>query len=43
MTVLGRDSLLTGWMSLIAEPKLARGILETLARFQGRDVNPATK
>jgi glycogen debranching enzyme len=43
MTVFGRDSLLTGWMSLIAEPDLARGVLETLARFQGRDVTPATE
>ncbi len=43
MTVFGRDSLLTGWMSLIAQPDLARGVLETLARFQGRDVNPATE
>jgi glycogen debranching enzyme len=43
MTVFGRDSLLTGWMSLIAEPDLARGVLETLARFQGREVNPATE
>jgi glycogen debranching enzyme len=43
MTVFGRDSLLTGWMSLIAEPDLARGVLETLARFQGRDANPATE
>jgi glycogen debranching enzyme len=43
MTVFGRDSLLAGWMSLIAEPDLARGILETLARFQGTDVNPRTE
>jgi glycogen debranching enzyme len=43
MTVFGRDSLLTGWMSLIAEPDLARGVLETLARFQGTDVNPRTE
>jgi glycogen debranching enzyme len=43
MTVFGRDSLLTGWMSLVAEPDLARGVLETLARFQGRDVNPSTE
>ena len=36
MTVFGRDSLLTGWMSLIADHTLARGVL---ARFQGSDVN----
>ena len=43
MTLFGRDSLITGWMSLIAEPNLALGVLETLARFQGTDVNPATE
>ncbi len=40
MTLFGRDSLLTAWMTLIADPSLARGVLETLARFQGRVVNP---
>ena len=35
MTVFGRDSLLTAWMALLAEPALAEGVLETLARFQG--------
>ncbi|MFA5885462.1 MAG: glycogen debranching N-terminal domain-containing protein [Acidimicrobiia bacterium] len=43
MTVFGRDSLLTASMSLIAEPRLAEGVLETLARFQGDDVNPDTE
>jgi glycogen debranching enzyme len=43
MTVFGRDSLITGWMSLVAEPDLARGVLETLARFQGTDVDPTTE
>jgi len=43
MTVFGRDSLLTAWMTLIADPSLAHGVLETLARFQGRDVDPATE
>ncbi len=43
MTVFGRDSLLTAWMTLIADPSLAQGVLETLARFQGDDVNPATE
>ena len=42
MTVFGRDSLLTGWMTLIADHKLAHGVLETLARFQGDDVVEAT-
>ncbi len=43
MTVFGRDSLLTAWMTLIADPSLAHGVLETLARFQGRDVDPTTE
>jgi glycogen debranching enzyme len=43
MTVFGRDSLLTAWMCLIAEPRLAEGVLETLARFQGEDVDPETE
>ncbi|MDY7106706.1 MAG: glycogen debranching N-terminal domain-containing protein [Actinomycetota bacterium] len=43
MTVFGRDSLLTAWMTLIADSSLAHGVLETLARFQGRDVDPATE
>ncbi len=40
MTVFGRDSLLTAWMALLVDPDLARGVLQTLARFQGTDVNP---
>ncbi len=43
MTVFGRDSLLTAWMTLIADSSLAHGVLETLARFQGEDVDPATE
>jgi glycogen debranching enzyme len=43
MTVFGRDSLLTAWMALIAEPMLAEGVLETLSRFQGDDVNLLTE
>ncbi len=40
MTVFGRDSLLTAWMALLVDPELAVGVLQTLARFQGRDVDP---
>lgn len=40
MTLFGRDSLLTAWMALLVDPELALGTLQTLARFQGRDVNP---
>jgi glycogen debranching enzyme len=43
MTVFGRDSLLTSWMTLIADHTLAQGVLETLARFQGRDVDDLTE
>ena len=43
MTVFGRDSLLTAWMTLLAEPALAEGVLETLARFQGVATNDATE
>ncbi len=43
MTVFGRDSLLTSWMTLIADPSLAHGALATLARFQGEDVDPRTE
>jgi glycogen debranching enzyme len=40
MTVFGRDSLLTAWMALLVDPDLARGVLQTLARFQGKDIDP---
>ncbi|HEY6624367.1 MAG TPA: glycogen debranching N-terminal domain-containing protein, partial [Acidimicrobiales bacterium] len=40
MTVFGRDSLLTAWMALLVDPDLARGVLQTLARFQGKEVDP---
>ena len=40
MTLFGRDSLLTSWMALIVDPDLALGVLQTLARFQGQDVDP---
>lgn len=43
MTVFGRDSLLTAWMTLLADPSLATGVLQTLARFQGTDVHPETE
>lgn len=40
MTLFGRDSLLTSWMALLVDPDLALGVLQTLARFQGSDVDP---
>jgi len=43
MTLFGRDSLLTSWMAMMVDPDLALGTLQTLARFQGRSVNPLTE
>jgi glycogen debranching enzyme len=43
MTLFGRDSLLTSWMGMIADPHLALGTLQTLARYQGDEVNPLTE
>ena len=40
MTLFGRDSLITAWMALLVDPELALGTLQTLARFQGREVRP---
>jgi glycogen debranching enzyme len=43
MTLFGRDSLITSWMALLVDPDLALGVLQTLARFQGTDVDLATE
>jgi glycogen debranching enzyme len=43
MTVFGRDSLIASWMALLVDTDLALGTLETLARHQGRDVDPVTE
>lgn len=43
MALFGRDSLLTGWMTLPAAPGLALGTLRTLARRQGRRHDPMTE
>jgi glycogen debranching enzyme len=40
MTLFGRDSLITAHMALLVDPELALGTLQTLARFQGREVRP---
>ncbi len=40
MTVFGRDSLLTAWMTLPFDPTLARGVLLTLADLQGTIDDP---
>jgi glycogen debranching enzyme len=43
MALFGRDSLLTAWMSLSLDPRLALCSLRTLARLQGAKVNPLTE
>ena len=40
MTLFGRDSIITSWMALIVDPELALGVLQTLARFQGSELDP---
>src|SRR5205085_10926307 len=40
MGLFGRDSILTAWMGLLVDPDLAKGVLQTLARFQGTKVDP---
>ncbi|OAN41844.1 glycogen debranching N-terminal domain-containing protein [Mycolicibacterium iranicum] len=43
MALFGRDSLLTGWMTLTLDPRLALCTLRTLARLQGVRVDPLTE
>jgi glycogen debranching enzyme len=43
MSLFGRDSLITAWMALLFDPDIALGVLETLARFQGQDLDPRTE
>jgi glycogen debranching enzyme len=43
MTLFGRDSLLTAWMAMLVDSDVALGTLQTLARYQGIEVNPATE
>ena len=43
MTLFGRDSLLTSWMAMMVDSDLALGTLQTLARYQGTEVNPVTE
>jgi len=43
MTLFGRDSIIASWMALLADPDLALGVLETLARFQGEKVDADTE
>lgn len=43
MTLFGRDSLLTSWMAMLVDSDLALGTLQTLARYQGNEVDPITE
>jgi glycogen debranching enzyme len=43
MTVFGRDSLITAYMSLMVDSSVALGVLRTLARLQGTRVDPETE
>jgi glycogen debranching enzyme len=43
MALFGRDSLLTSYMALPLDQSLALGTLTTLARLQGRDVDPLSE
>ena len=42
MTLFGRDSLITSWMALVLDPRLALATVRTLARLQGTKTDPAT-
>ncbi len=39
-TLFGRDSLISAWQMLKADPSIARATLRTLAKHQGKTVNP---
>jgi glycogen debranching enzyme len=43
MTLFGRDSLLTSWMSLPFAPELSKGVLSALANLQGQTTNPVNE
>jgi len=39
-TLFGRDSMISAWQMLKIDPSIARGTLQTLAKYQGKVVNP---
>ncbi|MGI8661932.1 MAG: amylo-alpha-1,6-glucosidase [Acidimicrobiales bacterium] len=43
MTLFGRDSLITAWMALVADPQLALSTVRVLARLQGQNTVPETE
>ncbi len=43
MTLFGRDSIISAWMSLTIDPDLALGVLDALSRLQGNREDPKTE
>jgi glycogen debranching enzyme len=43
MSLFGRDSLLSAWMALPIDSRLAIGTLQTLSHYQGESVNPMSE
>lgn len=43
MALFGRDSLIASWMAMSVAPNLALGTLRTLARMQGKRIDPLTE
>ncbi len=43
MTLFGRDSILTSWMTLLVDPSLAAGTMRALAELQGVRDDPLTE
>src|SRR5206468_9430704 len=43
MSRFAPDSIIASWIPLLVDPDLALGVLQTLARFQGKDVDPRTE
>ncbi|MCW4020021.1 MAG: hypothetical protein NWF14_02155 [Candidatus Bathyarchaeota archaeon] len=39
-TLFGRDSLISAWQMIKVDPSIGRATLQTLARYQGKTVNP---
>jgi glycogen debranching enzyme len=43
MALFGRDSIITSLMTISMDPELALGTAQTLARYQGRQVDPGSE
>ncbi len=42
-TLFGRDSLISAWQMLKIDPLIARATLQTLAKYQGKAINPRSE